>query len=122
MSDAFAAAIQAAYELQPDEPAIVLGSAMHDDAPVNDPRVQIPVSMLNRHGLIAGATGTGKTKTLQIMAGQLSDMGVPVFVADIKGDVTGMAATSDASNPKIQERCASIAFESRQASEPPAGS
>ena len=60
--------------------------------------------MLNRHGLIAGATGTGKTKTLQLMAGQLSKAGVPVFVADIKGDLTGLAAPGDATNPKLIER------------------
>ena len=60
--------------------------------------------MLNRHGLIAGATGTGKTKTLQLLAGQLSKAGVPVFVADIKGDLTGLAAPGDATNPKVQER------------------
>ena len=56
--------------------------------------------MLNRHGLIAGATGTGKTKTLQLLAGQLSKAGVPVFVADIKGDVTGIAAPGDATQPE----------------------
>ena len=56
--------------------------------------------MLNRHGLIAGATGTGKTKTLQLMAGQLSKAGVPVFVADIKGDLTGLAAPGDADQPQ----------------------
>ena len=60
--------------------------------------------MLNRHGLIAGATGTGKTKTLQLLAGQLSKAGVPVFVADIKGDLTGLAAPGDATNPKVVER------------------
>ena len=52
--------------------------------------------MLNRHGLVAGATGTGKTKTLQLMAGQLSRAGVPVFIADVKGDLTGMALPADA--------------------------
>ena len=51
--------------------------------------VQVPASMCSRHGLIAGATGTGNTKTLQLMAEQLSGMGVAVFVADIKGDLTG---------------------------------
>ena len=68
------------------------------------PRVQVALSMMNRHGLIAGATGTGKTKTLQLLAGQLSQAGVPVFVADIKGDVTGIAAPGDATNPKVIER------------------
>ena len=62
---------------------------MHDGELANDARVQVALSMLNRHGLIAGATGTGKTKTLQLLAGQLSKAGVPVFVADIKGDLTG---------------------------------
>ena len=56
---------------------------------------QLELSRANRHGLIAGATGTGKTKTLQLLAGQLSKAGVPVFVADIKGDLTGLAAPGD---------------------------
>ena len=67
--------------------ALVLEGQAHPDA-----RIRMPLSMLNRHGLVAGATGTGKTKTLQLIAEQLSDAGVPVFLADIKGDVSGMAA------------------------------
>ena len=59
-------------------------------------KVRIPLAMLNRHGLVAGATGTGKTKTLQVMAEQLSAAGVPVFLADIKGDVSGMAVAGAA--------------------------
>ena len=70
-------------------------------------RVQVALSMMNRHGLIAGATGTGKTKTLQLLAGELSKAGVPVFVADIKGDVTGMAVPGDATNPKVDRACRS---------------
>jgi DNA helicase HerA-like ATPase len=66
--------------------------------------------MMNRHGLIAGATGTGKTKTLQLLAGELSAAGVPVFVADIKGDVTGIAAPGDGANPKVVERAQSLAW------------
>ena len=58
--------------------------------------VQIPLAMMNRHGLVAGATGTGKTKTLQVMAEQLSAAGVPVFVADVKGDVSELAAPGEA--------------------------
>ncbi len=58
--------------------------------------MQIPLAMMNRHGLVAGATGTGKTKTLQVMAEQLSAAGVPVFVADVKGDVSGLAAPGEA--------------------------
>ncbi|MCA1480807.1 helicase HerA-like domain-containing protein, partial [Bradyrhizobium sp. NBAIM08] len=82
---------------------------MHDGELLNDSRIQVALSMLNRHGLIAGATGTGKTKTLQLMAGQLSQAGVPVFVADIKGDLTGLAAPGTTS-PKLQERLDSMAL------------
>jgi len=74
--------------------------------------------MMNRHGLIAGATGTGKTKTLQLLAGQLSKAGVPVFVADIKGDVTGIAAPGDAANPKVVERAASLGWTYEPAGHP----
>jgi DNA helicase HerA-like ATPase len=65
---------------------------VENDAPVPAAAVRIPVSMLNRHGLVAGATGTGKTKTLQLMAEQISAAGVPVFAADIKGDLSGIAS------------------------------
>src|SRR5690606_41789472 len=58
---------------------------------------------MNRHGLVAGATGTGKTVTLQVLAEQLSDAGVPVFLADIKGDLTGLA-TAAGGHPKVVER------------------
>ena len=60
--------------------------------------VRIPLSMINRHGLVAGATGTGKTKTLQLMAEQLSGLGVPVFAADIKGDLSGIATAGEPSD------------------------
>jgi DNA helicase HerA-like ATPase len=105
MDQAFRDAISAGYAF--DEPTIVLGSAIHDGELFNDTRIQVPLSILNRHGLVAGATGTGKTKTLQLMAGQLSKAGVPVFVADIKGDLTGLAAPGQP-NPKIDERMASM--------------
>src|SRR3954454_20709083 len=108
MDQAFADAITAGYALT--EPSVTLGSAMHDGELFNDTRVQVALSMLNRHGLIAGATGTGKTKTLQLMAGQLSKAGVPVFVADIKGDLTGLAAPGDAANPKVVERVTSLGW------------
>src|SRR6188768_783624 len=90
------------------EPGLVYGRPMLDDQPTNAAFVQVALSILNRHGLIAGATGTGKTKTLQLMAGQLSKAGVPCFVADIKGDLTGLAAPGDASNPKVIERMQSL--------------
>ena len=75
-----------------DEPAIELGALMENDAAVPGAVIRIPMSMLNRHGLVAGATGTGKTKTLQLMAEQISAAGVPVFAADIKGDLSGIAS------------------------------
>src|SRR3954466_3859731 len=106
MDKAFHDAMATAYALT--EPGLVLGSPMLGDELANDARVQIALSMLNRHGLIAGATGTGKTKTLQLLAGQLSKAGVPVFVSDIKGDVTGIAAPGDATNPKLVERVTSL--------------
>src|SRR5674536_170355 len=67
--------------------------------------------MLNRHGLVAGATGTGKTKTLQLLAGQLSLGGVPVLIADIKGDLTGLALPGDAANAKVQARAAELGWD-----------
>ena len=73
-------------------------------------RVRLPLSTVNRHGLVAGATGTGKTKTLQVIAGQLSDAGVPVFVADVKGDLSGLAQPIDAADPKVAERAASLGW------------
>jgi len=108
MDQAFRDAMTAGYTLT--EPGLVLGSPMHEGELANETRVQIALSMLNRHGLIAGATGTGKTKTLQLMAGQLSKAGVPVFVADIKGDLTGLAAPGDAANAKVVERVTSLGW------------
>ena len=72
---------------------------MHEGAIAPEAAVRLPLAMLNRHGLVAGATGTGKTKTLQVMTEQLSVAGVPVFVADVKGDVSGLAAAGDAGGP-----------------------
>jgi DNA helicase HerA-like ATPase len=106
MDQAFRDEMTAGYTL--DEPALTIGSAMLDGELFNTTRVQVALSMMNRHGLIAGATGTGKTKTLQLLAGELSQAGVPVFVADIKGDVTGIAMPGDATNPKVVERAASL--------------
>ena len=116
MDQAFRDAMTAGYAL--DEPAVTLGSPMRDGELLNEARVRVAVAMLNRHGLIAGATGTGKTKTLQLIAGQLSKLGVPVFISDIKGDVTGIAAPGDAANPKIQERVASLGWTYEPAAHP----
>ena len=116
MDQAFRDAMTAGYTLT--EPSLVIGSAMHEGELFNDTRVAVALSMMNRHGLIAGATGTGKTKTLQLLAGQLSKAGVPVFVADIKGDLTGLAAPGDATNPKVIDRAQSMGWTFQAAGHP----
>jgi uncharacterized protein len=78
------------------EPAITLGSALEGGTVHQEPKVKVPIAMMNRHGLVAGATGTGKTRTLQLLTEQLSASGVPVFVADIKGDLSGLAVPGQA--------------------------
>ena len=90
-----------------DTPSLLFGSAVFEDTIYPEAKVRIPLSVMNRHGLVAGATGTGKTKTLQLMAEQLAAQGVPVFLADIKGDLSGMSVAGEP-NPKIEERCASM--------------
>src|SRR6201995_934046 len=80
-----------------DGAAIDLGRGVHDGAVVPEAVVKLPLRMVNRHGLIAGATGTGKTKTLQGLAEQLSTAGVPGFVADVKGDLSGVGESGEAS-------------------------
>ncbi|MFJ2397651.1 helicase HerA-like domain-containing protein [Streptomyces sp. NPDC087843] len=72
-------------------PALDLGALLWEGRCLPDARIRIPLPMLNRHGLVAGATGTGKTKTLQLIAEQLSAQGVPVFLADVKGDMSGIS-------------------------------
>src|SRR3954465_5118373 len=81
-----------------DEPSIQLGVLMEDDTPKPDAQIGTPLHMPNRHGRVAGATGTGKTKTLQLMAEQISAAGVPVFAADIKGDLSGIASPGQPSD------------------------
>lgn len=70
---------------------IQLGSGILNGEIITDAKVNLAMKMMNRHGLIAGATGTGKTRTLQLIAEQLSDKGVPVFMLDVKGDLSGLA-------------------------------
>lgn len=86
---------------------IPIGAAMLDGETITNALVKIPLKTLNRHGLIAGATGTGKTKSLQVLAENLSEKGVPVLLMDIKGDLSGLAQASVV-NPKIEERQALI--------------
>lgn len=88
----FSESIAAGY--QPKGDFIYLGAAMHDGEVFADAAVKIPLKTMNRHGLIAGATGTGKSKTLQILAENLSKKGVPVLLMDVKGDLSGVAKPS----------------------------
>lgn len=83
--------------------SIILGGAMLNGETLSDTFVKVPLKTLNRHGLIAGATGTGKTKTIQVLSEQLSLHGIPVLMMDIKGDFSGIAASGEAL-PFIQER------------------
>lgn len=87
-----------------------LGVALDDGEPVPAAKVGLPLAMMNRHGLVAGATGTGKTRTLQLMAEGLSDAGVPSFVMDIKGDLTGLLEPG-ASSEKLLERTSGLGQE-----------
>ena len=105
LSPDFAATVAAGYTF--GSPTLALGALVQGEEATESAQVCIPLAMLNRHGLVAGATGTGKTRTLQLMAEGLSEAGVPVFVADIKGDLTGMAIDGE---PKdfIAKRAADI--------------
>jgi DNA helicase HerA-like ATPase len=82
---------------------ITLGSAMLEGETLTNTFVNVPLKTMNRHGLIAGATGTGKTKTLQVLAENLSEKGIPVLLMDIKGDLSGLAKPSPG-HAKIDER------------------
>ena len=89
--------------------SVVLGAALEGETIHPEPKIRVPLATLNRHGLVAGATGTGKTKTLQLLTEQLSAQGIPVFVADIKGDLSGLAKPGE-SNPKITERATNVGW------------
>ena len=97
--------IRAGYAFQ--GASLEFGAAVVDGTAHPDAVVRIPLSAMNRHGLVAGATGTGKTKTLQLMAEQLLAQGVPVFLADIKGDLSGLATPGEP-NDKITARSADV--------------
>src|SRR5512140_3434218 len=103
--EAFAAYINEGYSCKGD--SIVLGGAILDGVTLNNAQVRVPLKTMNRHGLIAGATGTGKTKTLQVIAEQLSEKGVPVLMMDVKGDLSGIAMLAE-EKPFITERHAKL--------------
>ena len=91
------------------DPAITLGAALEGATVHQGPKVRVPLAVLNRHGLIAGATGTGKTMTLQLMAEQMSAQGIPVFAADIKGDLSGIAVPG-AADDRVTARAKEIGY------------
>ncbi|MFI1367260.1 helicase HerA-like domain-containing protein [Streptomyces griseochromogenes] len=88
-------------------PALDLGALLWDGRCHPEAPVRVPLSMLNRHGLVAGATGTGKTKTLQLIAEQLCAQGVPVFLADMKGDLSGISRPGQADD-RVHGRAAEV--------------
>ena len=106
--EAFVQAIQAGYTFKGE--AVPLGVAMLDGNIVSEAPIHLPLKTMNRHGLIAGATGTGKTKTLQMISEWLSDNSVPVLLMDIKGDLSGIAAIGTI-NEKVTERYQKLAME-----------
>ncbi|HQV68097.1 MAG TPA: DUF853 family protein [Saprospiraceae bacterium] len=103
--DNFLNTINEAYTFKGD--SIILGAPKLDGEVLTNTFIKVPLRTLNRHGLIAGATGTGKTKTLQIIIEQLSAKGVPSLVMDIKGDLSGVAVAGE-NNEKIEERHSNI--------------
>ncbi len=114
-NDNFLAAVKAGYTFKGE--SFRLGSAMLDGKVVPGADVSIPFKTINRHGLIAGATGTGKTKTLQVLAEGLSDASIPVLLMDIKGDLSGIAAEG-VSNDKIKERYQLLGLDYKPAAYP----
>lgn len=100
-SSTFIEKIKASYA--PTGSYIYLGAGILDGQVYSEAEVNLSLKMMNRHGLIAGATGTGKTRTLQLLAEQLSDAGVPVFMLDVKGDLSGLNQAGLV-NSKIEER------------------
>ncbi|PWJ56114.1 hypothetical protein SAMN06264364_10189 [Quadrisphaera granulorum] len=102
---AFVAEVRKAYAAS--GAAVQLGALVVDGVAHSDAPVQLPLSVLNRHGLVAGATGTGKTKTLQLIAEQLSAHGVPTFLTDVKGDLSGIALPGQPSD-RVASRAADV--------------
>jgi DNA helicase HerA-like ATPase len=99
--DDFIKAINDGYTFKSD--SVKIGAAMLDGEVISEAGIYLPLKTMNRHGLIAGATGTGKTKTLQMISELLSDASIPVLLMDIKGDLSGIAAMGS-SNDKVVER------------------
>ncbi|MGZ8545316.1 MAG: helicase HerA-like domain-containing protein, partial [Flavisolibacter sp.] len=100
-TEKFQSIVNAGYSFKGE--SIKIGRAMLDGAVVGQADILLPLKTLNRHGLIAGATGTGKTKTLQVISEGLSDASIPVLLLDIKGDLSGIARAGEV-NEKLSER------------------
>lgn len=105
MKEVFIEQISKAYTFQGS--SIILGCGMYEGQVVKETIIRLPLRMMNRHGLIAGATGTGKTKSLQLIAEQLSKQGIPSVLLDIKGDLSGIAEAGTL-NSKIADRHAAL--------------
>jgi DNA helicase HerA-like ATPase len=110
--EAFIQAIKEGYTFKGE--AVKIGAAMLNGEVVADAGIYLPLKTMNRHGLIAGATGTGKTKTLQVISEFLSDASVPVLLMDIKGDLSGIAAMG-AGNDKVTDRYQKLNLEYKPA-------
>lgn len=115
MEQNFVAAINKSYDFK--APSIYLGGGVFNGKIIADAKVNLSLSMMTRHGLVTGATGSGKTRTLQLIAEQLSAAGVPVFMPDMKGDLSGIAREAS-SNPKIEERANALGIRYRPAEFP----
>lgn len=114
-TDAFLQQVNEGYTFKGE--SAVIGTACLDGQAVPGAIVKLPLKTMNRHGLIAGATGTGKTKTLQVLSEVLSDASVPVMLMDIKGDLSGIAAAGTV-NDKITDRYQKAGVEFKPAGYP----
>jgi DNA helicase HerA-like ATPase len=115
MADTFKDVLTAGYGFS--DPAVTLGAALEGTTVHQEPKVRIPLATLNRHGLIAGATGTGKTKTLQLLTEQLSAQSIPVFAADVKGDLSGLAVPGSPDD-RINGRASDVGWSWKPAGAP----
>ena len=113
--EAFVDAVKKGYQFKGE--SVKIGCGVINGTVVAEASIFLPLKTMNRHGLIAGATGTGKTKTLQLISECLSDASVPVLLMDIKGDLSGIAAAGQL-NDKIKERCAQLGVEYKPAAYP----
>ena len=110
--EAFIQSIKDGYTFKGE--SVKIGAAVLDGEVVAEAGIYLPLKTMNRHGLIAGATGTGKTKTLQMISEYLSDASVPVLVMDIKGDLSGIAAMGLV-NDKVKDRYQKLNMEYKPA-------